>query len=228
MNEQWKTRNDDGDQPEGVEAQDEGAIGEPRKSRISANTLAVIGVFAIALTVIWALGRQAGPREAAAETGADDKVDSAIKELMERSGGAGQNGLHSTEKLVRLLSDNSGPKSPPAEQLPCNPFLHVSNSVPAANDPVPVALPVNPSLEEDARLRKLADSFATLKLQTVLMSKERSAAMINNRLVMVGGKIGEFVLAQIKSDRVLLSAGNALYELKLADLVPPKSQPDDQ
>lgn len=233
MSEQWKLNDEEshGQAAAGGETSGgEAGWGEPQKRHISSNVLMVGGVFVIALALIWALGKQAGPRSAAAAEGADDKVDSAIKELLERTGKGEQikNLFRDTDALVKMFYNYPGVSSVPLEELPGNPFEHQTAAV--ANDPIPV-MAVNPSIAEEARMQKLAESFKGLKLQTVLLSKTRSAAMINNRMIMVGGRIGEFTVSEIQPERVILSAGSARFELKQdtpASGARVRAQPDDQ
>ncbi len=230
MSEQWKMQDEDGHgQGDGSGADapgEEGAGGPKIGLKISTNTLFLVGAFAIALTMIWALGKQAGPRTAAAADGSNEKVDSAIREILEQSGkgDAIDNLMRRTDELVRLLCDHPGSKSPPVEELPCNPFEHLASG--GTPDPIPLAA-INPSIAQEARLRKLADSFKSLKLQTILVSKQHSAALINNRMVMVGGKIGEFTVADIQPERVILGAGGVNFELKPALPAAGRGQPPD-
>ena len=227
MSEQWKTGDEETHAQGGAAESGEEGLGEaPRKQTISTNTLAVVGVFAIALALIWVLGKQAGPRSAAAAAPVDEKVNTAIQEFLDRAGKGNQirDLFRDTDALVKMFYNYPGVAAVPLEQLPANPFEHQSTG--SAPDPIPLA--VNPSVAEEARLHRLAESFKTLKLQTVLVSRTQSAAMINNRMVMVGGRIGEFTVTEIRADRVILSAGGAKFELKQAELMHRKTtDPDD-
>ena len=64
-------------------------------------------------------------------------------------------------------------------------------------------------------MRKLAESFAQLKLQTVMVSTNMTMAQINGKLVQVGAKVGEFTVDSIESKRVIVRNGEHKFELLL-------------
>jgi len=215
MSDHWNENGDE--QPTGTGAGDEAAgldeaLGGDSKPTISRSTLMLVGVFALGLAMIWLLGLQAKPRAASA---ADTQVDSAITDMLGKSTKQEQlkRLFKDTDSLVKMFYEYPGASSIPADELPVNPFAHNGPATAVISPVAPV--PVGTSAEQE-RLRRAAESFATLKLQSIMLSKNMAAAMINNQLVTVGAKVGEFTVTEIETQRVVLSLGKNKFELKLS------------
>lgn len=58
-----------------------------------------------------------------------------------------------------------------------------------------------------------------LGLAGILWDKEKPQAIINNEVVSKGGSVGGYSVLEIKKDRVVLSDGSNVFELKLEDFV---------
>ena len=218
MSQQWNTSDDDAQVPLGAggDAAPETAY-EERKPKFNGATLALIASFAAALLVIYLVGLQNRPRTAsAAQVEREQQVQSAITELLQKNGKAEQiKSLFSdTKRLVPMFYSYLGAQNGTPPELSADPFSPPDLSKPEVSslDPIPV-VPTNTA--EAEKLRKIAETFNGLKLQSVMVSKSNSAAMINNRLVTVGAQLGELTVTEIEATRVILSFGPHKFELKL-------------
>ncbi len=208
--------------PLGVGSGEEQEFSAPERSKPKLNgpTFILFGAFAAALVVIYLLGMQNKPRVASAEQMAhEQEVQSAIQELMAKNGKSGDfHGLfQDTDKLVKMFYSYLGSERQPTPELPHDPFANdeVREVTVATND---VVVPPTNTLEAE-KLRKVAATFAALKLQSVMLGHV-SVAMINNRMVTVGAKIDDLTVSAIEADRVLFNYGNNKFELKLANQTP--------
>jgi hypothetical protein len=193
-------------------------IDEPR-AKMNHSTMALVAAFIAALSVLYLLGLHNKPKSASAEDLAhDSKVKSAISDMLEKNGksvGADQiqNLFKDTDKLVQMFYHYLGSQASKSADLPGNPFAQ------EYGDTGPVAATeavhyVNSNAAEAEALRRIAETFNKLKLQSVLIGKT-SMAMIDNHLVQVGNKIGELTVTSIEPDRVLLNYGSNTFELKV-------------
>ncbi len=188
------------------------------KPKVGGSTLALVGAFALGLAVIYGLGMHAKPRSANAETLARQQlVQSAITELLEKNGKAEQvQGLfRDTDKLVAMFYSYLGNDHAVHPALPHDPFANDEVRPTLVNSPAQEAVSVvvtNPL--EAEKLRKVAETFNSLKLQTVMMGR-RPAAMINNTMLTTGSRLGEFTVAEIQNDRVILTYNTSKFELVL-------------
>lgn len=188
------------------------------KPKVNGATVALVASFAVGLLVIYLVGLQNRPRTANAEqVQREQQVQSAIAELLEKNGKAEQikSLFADTKRLVPMFYNYLGTPEGKPPELPADPFApqdanRTSSLTPL--DPVHIE-PVN-AAEADG-LRKVAETFNGLKLQSVMLSKANSAAMINNRMVSVGNKLGDLLVTDIETNRVLLSFGAHKFELKL-------------
>lgn len=215
-NEQWNMGEDDVQMPLGTggDAAPEPTFGDEKKPRISPTTLLLAGVFLAGMALIFVLGKQNGPKAASAQTARDTEIKASLKELMSKAGKTGGTSME-TDQLVKLFQNN-GPGTLNNDP-PGNPFEWNKRA-----KPVETVVPVNVEDPlEQQRYRKVAETFAGLKLQSIMYSKERSAAMISNRLATVGTKFGDLVVTAIEPERVLLAFEKQKFELKLAR---PKSE----
>jgi len=216
MTEQWKS-NDDDDVTiplgaGGEHASDnEGYVASEKKHRMSSATMALVGVFAAGLAMVYLLGLQNKPRKADASQQAKEKhVSTAIQELLTKQGKADQmkNLLKDTDRLVKLFDTAQGTQHLQAEALPTNPFKE-----PVVAAAQPTVAPVH--VDDQARWRKAAETFATLRLQSVILGRE-NMAMINNQLVSTGAKLGPFTVQAIEAQRVVLALDGREFELKMS------------
>lgn len=202
----------------GGDAAAESPPASDRKPKVSGPTLVLFGAFASALVIIYLVGMQNKPRAAsAAQANSDPMRNSAITELLQKKGKAEElQGLFSdTRKLVKLFY-SVGNQHAAVPHLSHDPFGEDDAPVVVrtANMQTPVVVNSQNSAELE-ELRKCAEEFKTLKLQSV-MSGNVSVAVINNRMVQVGNTIGEFTVKAIEPTRVLLSHGKNIFELKAA------------
>jgi hypothetical protein len=218
---QWNNdQEDDVQMPLGVGGNGEADFSTegPSKPKINGPTLVLFGAFAAALIVIYLLGMQGKPRAASAEQMAhQQEVQSAIQELMTKNGKAADlHGLFSdTNKLMKMVYSYLGADRQATPELPHDPFANdAPREVVAASNNDAVVLPTD--TVEAEKLRKVAETFAALKLQSVMLGHV-SVAMINNRMVTVGAKIDDLTVSAIEADRVLFNYGKNKFELKLAN-----------
>jgi hypothetical protein len=220
MSQEWKNEpaaDEEAQIPLGVGdgAPAEESYGEPSKPKINTSTLALFAAFAAALVVLYLLGLQNKPRAASAEQQAKQAaVNTAIEEMLRSGDKTAQvkSFLDDTNKLVELIRHYLEPRADGFD-LPANPFERLSSgpNVVGPSDPSPI-LPTNN--DEARELRKIAEEFSSLKLQSTMIGKN-SAALINNRLVTAGAKVGSFTVSEIQSGRVLLNAAGKVFELKV-------------
>lgn len=144
----------------------------------------------------------------------DQEVQSAIQELLTKNGKASElKGLfENTDKFVKMCYSYLDGQKEPTPELPHDPFANEDTKavVVAADDSV--IIPTNTVDAE--KLRKVAETFGSLKLQSVMVGRT-SVAMINNRMLTVGAKIGELTVTGIEPNRVLMNYGQNKFELKL-------------
>lgn len=219
MSDNWKTHDEDAAMPIGTGAentQTEIAFPSDKKPKVQAMTLLLFLIFAGGLGVIYSVGMIHKPRSAdAAQSETETKINTALEALANKAGNGNRikSLFADTDRLVRMFYEYPGKASLPLESLPVNPFEHLTSKGP---DPIIDLSPhVDSNAQEAERLRKLAESFATLKLQTVMVSGNLSMAQINGKLVRVGAKVGEFTVESIESKRVVVRNGEHKFELLL-------------
>lgn len=218
MSENWKMNDEDDVQmPLGVGGSDSGGeldFAETKKTQISSTAMLLIGVFVAGLALIYLLGLQNKPRAAQAGGAAEAQVNSAIEELLSKAGRQDElkKLFTDTDQLVQMFYHYPAAPSVEFRQLPGNLFEYETTK---SSDPI-VSVVTNGNAAEQERLRKLAESFAALKLQSIMVSRDGNLAMINNKLLKAGAHIGEFTIVDIEPQRVLLTHGTSKFELKLA------------
>jgi len=224
VTQQWnKGSEDDVQMPLGAGEGGGMGDGEPgageKKAKVSGPTFILVGAFASALAVIYLLGMQAKPQAASAEQVArEEHTNSAISELLEKNGKAEQlQGLFKdTRKLVKMFYSYLGAQQSEIPQLSHDPFgeSEVAPVKPAASEAVKI-VSTNPA--EAEKLRQVAEAFGSLKLQSVMLGRT-PVAMINNRMVQTGNKIGDLTVVSIEADRVLLGYEKSTFELTISRL----------
>lgn len=215
MSDDWKANDDEAQMPLGVgQETSESSFTAEKKPLFNTTTMLLAGVFVAGLGLIFALGKQTGPRSASAEQQSRQaQIEASLSELMSHAG-KGDGSVKDTDSLVRLFQDARGPRDASVDAAG-DPF-----AVPAAKKPDVVAEQAVPSTIEDPgeqqRYRKVAETIAGLKVQSIMYSQRGGAAMINNRLAKVGSKFGDLVVSQIEQDRVILSFADKKFELRLS------------
>lgn len=214
----WNTTEpDDVQMPLGIGGESEFTPEPEAKPKLSGPTLVLFGAFAAGLLVIYLLGVQSKPRAASADQIAREmKVKSAIAELLEKNGQAAQldNLFKDTDKLMKMFHSYFGGEGRDAPALEHDPFAN-DDPRPVAAGPAEEAVQlVSTNAVEAEKLRKVAETFNTLKLKSVMLGRT-SIATINNSMVTVGAKLGDLTVTGIEADRVLLSYGKNKFELKL-------------
>jgi hypothetical protein len=189
---------------------EEGYVCPEKKHRISSATMALIGVFAAGLGMVYLLGLQNKPRKAdASQTAKEQQVSNAIQDLLSKQGKADEikGLLKDTDRLVQLFDSAQG-TTRPTDDLPVNPFERTVVRSDGGATPVLV------KSDDEEKWRKAAESFGTLRLQSVILGNQ-NMAMINNQLVSQGAKLGPFSVLAIEPQRVVLGLGERKFELKM-------------
>lgn len=185
------------------------------RPKVNNSTVALFAAFAAALVVLYLLGLQNKPRSASAEQQARQAaVNSAIEEMLRNSDKKAQvkSFLDDTSKLVELIRNYLEPRADRFD-LPANPFERPLGPVAKGPSDFVSQEVVMQDPAEARALRKLAEEFSSLKLQSTMIGKN-SAALINNRLVTAGAKVGSFTVVEIGSGRVVLGGAGKTFELK--------------
>jgi hypothetical protein len=214
VTEQWKNNEEDVQMPLGVSGDGGGETeftDEPSKPKINGPTVLLFGAFAVGLMVIYLLGMQSKPRAASADQLAHEaQVKSAIADLLAKNGKGDQldSLFRDTDKLMKMFHAYFGTETQETPELAHDPF---------ANDEKVDAGPGQPVLTgvTDEKLKKVAETFATLKLQSVMLGRT-PIAMVNNRMLTVNARIGDLTVASIEANRVVFKYGDNRFELKLA------------
>ena len=219
MSQQWDVHDEEAQVPLGAGG-DAGAESTyvENKGKFNTSTLALVASFVAALLVIYLLGLQNKPRSASAEQVArEQEVQSAITELLEKNGKAEQiQGLFKdTNKLVKMFYSYLGAQGGEPPELAHDPFgpEGAAPSTISTGDFSPAA---PRDYAEAEKLRRVAETFNGLKLQSVMVSRSMSTAMINNKMVTVGAKFGDLMVTEIEATRVVLAYEKNKFELKLA------------
>jgi len=186
------------------------------KPKVNAPTLMLFGAFATALLIIYLVGMQSKPRGASAEQIAhQQEVQSAITELLQKNGKAEQlEGIFKdTDKLVKMFYSYLDGDVSAVPELSHDPFANeeMHTTVTPAGEAVQI---VSNNSQDAEKIRRVAETFNGLKLQTIMLGKP-SIAVINNRMVQVGTKIGDLTVTAIEPSRVLMAYGANKFELTL-------------
>ncbi len=193
---------------------DETNADAPAKKTIDKGTAIMFAIFLSGVAMIYVLGVQTKPRPVSAATrAANTKLNVQIAQLLRRAPAASKalKVASPTQRLIAMFYKYPGKESPPPTTLRPHPFdLHLHHYKP----PVVVSS-FNAAALARLRLRKLDQSLAGMRLETILYSGPSSTAMINNSLVQTGSKIGKFVVAAIHPNVVLLSCEHKTFTLRL-------------
>jgi hypothetical protein len=214
VTESWKNNDEDVQMPLGVSSGEGGGetefTDEPSKPKINGPTVVLFGAFAVGLMVIYLLGMQSKPRAASADQLAHEaQVKSAIADLLAKNGKGDQldSLFRDTDKLMKMFHAYFGTEVQETPELAHDPFANDEKS----------DSPVGPTLVTgvtDEKLKKVAETFATLKLQSVMLGRT-PIAMVNNRMLTVNARIGDLTVASIEANRVVFKYGENRFELKL-------------
>jgi hypothetical protein len=215
MSQQWKTEGEDDVQMPlgtGESAVGEESYGEGRP-KVNTSTVALFAAFAAALAVLYLLGLQNKPRAASAEDQARQaQITASIESVLSRSTTSRPGAtslLSDTDRLVQLIR-NALVQHAGQVEISENPFERDVVRPVFSNSPLTQAMPVS---GDAGKIRRLAEEFQKLKLQMVMLGP-RPAAMVNDRMVTVGAKLGSFTISDIQQNKVLLTADEGTYELK--------------
>lgn len=185
------------------------------KPKVNGPTVVLFAAFAAGLLVIYLLGMQSKPRAASADQLAHEaQVKSAIASLLGKNGKADQidSLFRDTDKLMKMFHAYFGGEGTSAPELEHDPFANDDASRTPTAEATQI---VSTGGANAAELKKVADTFATLKLQSVFLSKN-PIAMVNNRMLTIGAKYGELTVTKIEASRVVFKYADTEYQLKLS------------
>ncbi len=224
MSQQWKNSETGGDDDVQVPlGTGEGAAPEDvyveKKPRMNSSTLTLFVAFAAALVALYLLGLQNKPRHANAEKiKAQEATSIRIDELSQQWGESATGLQGDIQRLVSILTKYLGTRQEESLDIGGNPFEREVAQSPFAG--TTTAAPIIPTNTQDAaELRLVAETFNSLKLQSVIIGPT-PVAMVNNGkgtvMISAGAKIGKLVVTSIQADRVLMKYKENVFELKSA------------
>ncbi len=128
--------------------------------------------------------------------------------------------LAKTEKLVAQFGQQIENVQVPLEDLGPSPFdtsLTIVRVTPVEGDVTTMNTPVADTSRavKEQQQRAALDAARRLKLQSILVGKERSHCLIDGKLYTVGESIDGFIITSIASDRVGVSRGSFDFVLQL-------------
>lgn len=191
------------------------SVAAPRKMQVGRGTILLIALAAAGLGGTWFMYQRSGPRRADAETvakakAADQTIHSflndgaANRKLMEQL-------LHNTQKVVRRFMNYPLASQVPLRDLKSNPFERPA----VAATPQQDVSRVQQQQEQEARRSALIKSAQAMKLQSIIHSEHMQACMIDNNLYKQGQKIGDFTVASIQPNAVILQCDAYRFELTM-------------
>jgi len=179
--------------------------------------------------------RTSGPRQAAASPassnaaspagnhpGGASEIDAAIQELDGSAGGEQQDAFTvvRVEHLVKEFDTYVQSRQVPLAGLRVNPF-QVTKAEPSLESTTQKGAPKVPEVnEEEARKEKLRAAAAGLKVGSILVSGQSRLVVLNGNVYRVGDKVEGFSVDAIEANRVVLSAEEMSFELRLFDDAP--------
>lgn len=186
-------------------------IERPKPRRNNAFVLLLV-VFCGALAVIYVIGMRKPKAAAAADIETEKKFDTALAALAQRSGKGNLSKTANADQIVQMFYNAPKSSQVRAEDLPSNPFDLEIPDAPGAIKMTKAGGPVSETRTESA---PAAQSAPQLRLQSIIVTKQMTAAMINNKLCTVGSRLGEWEISEIDANHVLLKLKGQTMELKM-------------
>ncbi len=185
----------------------------PRKPKANNAFVLLLVVFCGALAMIYLIGMRKPKAAVAADTQTEEQFDTALASLAQRSGQGALNKQTNADQIVQMFYNAPKASQIKVEQLPSNPFDLELGEAPVLkngkdDNAAPAARTVTATAQETA-------DKPGFRLQSIIVSRQMPAAMINNRLCTQGSRIGEWEVASIDAKRVVLSNKGRTIELTL-------------
>lgn len=185
------------------------------------------GTLLILLIVMIAAGSLYAMRATQSDMSSDDKTkqdEAKVEDLLIRIKADGefrsnlQPDTSTTDEILSHLSNNATEKQVPVELTKKNPFvLAVEKKVVVKVDTTPTVdqSKVAAQRAREQLMRKLNKEKESLTLQSVVPNGRRPVAIVNNKIVQVGGMVGSFKVTKIENVSVHLVASGETFLLTL-------------
>lgn len=214
MTQPWQTHNEDA-QPGNPGAPEipvvETPLERPKPRGNNAFVLLLL-VFCAALAVIYVIGMRKPKAAVAADIETERKFDTALASLAQRSGKSDLNKSANADQIVQMFYNTPKSSQIKAEDLPGNPFDLEIPDVPKTEP----RMTKTGGQVSDNRGTPAGESGAPqFKLQSIIVSRQMPAAMINNKLCTIGSRLGEWEVTDIDASRVILASKDRTMELKM-------------
>jgi hypothetical protein len=187
--------------------------GKPRRQmpKVDAGNLLLALLIVAGIGGVYLLKLRSGPSKASAEQiRTQSKVDQAL--LLLQRGGSLTGATQSARDVVDTLRYEAKSRQIPIERLPRNPFM---SRVPGDAYGMQSGERLDvPTVTETQRAEVLA-AARTMKLQSVLFGEGGGTALISDRPVRVGDRIGGWKVAEIRPSEVVLTFADLKYVLKV-------------
>ena len=215
-----------GDQAEAdVQPQEPSANPQRKRSRhgqqVFRANIVLIGVFVAGAATVYGLTFRNTPTKASAEQQvAESQVEAMIMRLASAADKVDvRRPGRVTNDLLKNFYDQITERQIPLRGLRKNPFHFVGPrlrvTLPASGTPQRSQATQPPEDPEKLTEEKVAVELGKLHLQSVMMGRGGSTAIISNNLLTVGQKIKCFTVKKIDSDSVVLEWGGRRYVLSM-------------
>jgi hypothetical protein len=184
---------------------------EQVKPKVSAVTLAMMGVIALGAGGVWFMYQKAGgPSTATAASAAETaQAKKTINSFLDNGGQNVKNMEQMLKDTQRYVQQFLNPmvKQVPLAELRQNPFRQKANDGKADD-----AAAARKREEERQAMLKAVQA---LQLQSVMYGDTRKACMINNSLYREGQQVDSFTIDKINATSIVVKNGEYRFELKM-------------
>ena len=202
------------DPPEATTASPLAAGTARRMPSWSRGNLFLAAMFAAGIGGVYLLSLRSGPKKVSAQLQQDElRVDTALAALKSPVSSKSK-----TMELVKTFYYQTKQRQIPLRSLKGNPFVFIPP--PEAKSVVPAKSQDQPDhrtrREEEKQLADALRAAKELTLQSVLMGKHETIAMISNNLLTKGRRIRGWTIVDIRPREVVLKWKDQTYLLKMA------------
>lgn len=213
-NEEMPNLNDAGEEPamENTEELDPSFIASEAPKQVNKTTLVLLLVAAVGGAGLYFMHVRSGPKKATAAAIQSEQAGKAITQFL--SGGtsnikAMEDLLKNTEKVVQKFLTYPSVTQVPLTELQTNPFrMSIAKSGAAPTD-------AQEKKRKDEERQAAIKNVQALTLQSVIVSGDRKACMINNTMYREAQQVNGFTVESIKTGAVIVRSGAYRFELKM-------------
>lgn len=184
---------------------------------MSSGTLMVLGLFAIAVALLYAMKLTHGESKVdSAAKAAEAKIEQALAKLTSPQRLPANDPLRKenvdavfsdTKAIMAMFTEDLTQRQVPIEYVQKNPFtLHTATPA--------VIGPAKTNTQDNRRLEKLKAELKGFELQTI-MSGSRPVAVISGEILRPGDKLGSFTVKEIRPFAVLLEGEGQVFTLEM-------------